>query len=319
VGAFTNAVNTLITSVPPVKNPPPTDPPATLSPPDYGTCAPTSGPPPIPSDNATILGLTIAIDVAHDAAIVADKVCDTIVEVLGEGTNLPACIVAVVIDLIEAALEQVKEGLTFCDANVVAAQTQSAWLNSIVIDTDLANLGTNMNNQFTTLTNYLTSINTALTTHDTAVGTNVGAQINALNLDIDNRSANTDVDIKNSVTASTTSLTTLINTTNGAFGTRANQIDSEISTFQSGDLRLFIEHSLSSGNPVGIFELPSTQGGYLELVRTIVGDVVTRLLSAGTTLTTATKYLGTGDTAYKSGQWKTAYQSYQSAYTTAVK
>jgi hypothetical protein len=83
-------------------------------------------------------------------------------------------------------------------------------------------------------------------------------------------------------------------------------------------LRLFIEQNLeSSAGPIGLFELPSSLGGFLEIARAIVASDITQMQAAGYSMTTALQDLAAGDAAFGNGQYKTAYNKYQLAYLAA--
>jgi hypothetical protein len=120
LNAFNTAVTTLA-STQPGNVPASPDPPANLFPPPYGICAPTNGPPPIPSDTPTDLALLKAIEIAQEAQIIVDDICSIKISVAGNGTTIPQCIVALVADLIVYGLQTAQAQLDFCDNYV---QTQ---------------------------------------------------------------------------------------------------------------------------------------------------------------------------------------------------
>lgn len=68
---------------------------------------------------------------------------------------------------------------------------------------------------------------------------------------------------------------------------------------------------------VGAFMLPALQGGYLELVRAVVVQAITKL--AGSSTAQANSLLAQGDASVKAGDYKNAYASYRKAYKIAVK
>ncbi len=140
-----------------------------------------------------------------------------------------------------------------------------------------------------------------------------------MNVDIDNRISNSEADLINKSTAVDTDIKDRLNLLEGDLLARDTQIDSEISTFQTLTVRTQIEQSLAAGQIVGLFELPQASGGYLETVRAIVNDTISKLLAAGQAVNGATKWLGLGDTALSAKQYKAAYANYVTAYGTAVK
>jgi DNA-binding beta-propeller fold protein YncE len=85
-------------------------------------------------------------------------------------------------------------------------------------------------------------------------------------------------------------------------------------------LRAQIERDLAEGIArVSIFYLPAALGGQLEFVRDIVTDVVTQNQNAGFNVANASTFLSTGNQAFANGQYKKAWDNYQSAYKAAVR
>jgi hypothetical protein len=84
-------------------------------------------------------------------------------------------------------------------------------------------------------------------------------------------------------------------------------------------LQLKIEQNLqNTTSPMGLFELPSGLGGYLEITRAIVAKTISNMTAAGFVMTTATTAMTAGDTLYNSKSYKLAYKQYQKAYGLAV-
>lgn len=324
VPAFTNAVNLFTTAQPTQRNQVPTDPPSNLFNPNFMICqlvqqaGQAAGLTLVPSDPGVVKALETAIDVAKVAAVGANALCGGVVVVAGEGTTLPQCIIADVLNLIAEALERAKEVLTFCDPVVSSAETEATWRNSVVIDSDLATHDTNVANHLNQIDQRLTSIDSQLSSQSSAVNSDIDNRIVAVDTDLASRLTNTDADLNNNLTGVNTILNTNISLVDTHVNTRATQIDTEISTLQALALRMRIEESLTTGQMVGLFEIPQSQGGYLELVRSIVLDTINKVLSSGLTVGTASKNLTTGDSARASGQFKTAYKYYASAYQAAV-
>jgi hypothetical protein len=207
-GAFNAAVNLLTTTVPAPPVIPPTDPPANLSPPSYGICVPTTGPPQIPSDPGTEKNLLIGVEVAQAADIIAADACNSYLEILGVGTNAPGCIIKLVTDFILYGLQTTKARNEFCDSNVLDDQINSFWLNTIVIDTDIANLAGNHSNSFTQITNQLTTFDTnvdnqisSISGNTTTQFTQVNNQLAAMNTSLGNQDTAIDLDVDNHIAA----------------------------------------------------------------------------------------------------------------------
>jgi hypothetical protein len=86
-------------------------------------------------------------------------------------------------------------------------------------------------------------------------------------------------------------------------------------------LRLKIEQNLqNTASPMGLFELPSGWGGYLEIARAIVAEIVGKMtaVAQNANAAAANSALTAGDTYYASRQYKSAYKQYQKAYGLAV-
>jgi hypothetical protein len=347
VNAFNTAVSTLFST--PAGNPvlPPTDPPANLVPPQYGICTPTAGPPQIPSDAGTQRALLITIEVLEALDIVADDLANLDIEIIGEGVNIPLVIIAIVADEIVNALQIVIDQLTFCDGNVTASQVTSTWQNSIVIDTDLANLNQGVDSSFSAIANQVTTVDTDVDNHIAsiagntsnqytqinneliALATNFSNQVTGVDLDVDNHIASTnvalnssltslDVDVKNTTTSIGTSIANKITQVDNDVLNQAALTGTALSGFQTLDLRVKIEMALAQGLNIENFILPNTSGGYLQ-VRTIVADIISKMQADKMTIGTATKWLAQGDTASANKQYVTAYQDYVSAYQAASK
>jgi hypothetical protein len=324
VTAFNNAMTVVNNIQPTQRNPANTDPPSNLFNPNFLICqlvqqlGTAAGQTLVPSDPGTIKALDVSIAVAKVAAITADKLCSGVVVVAGEGTTLPQCIIAQVLDLIAQGLARAKQILTFCDPVVTSAEVEAAWQNTVTIDTDLANHDVNTSNHLSQIDEHLTLIDSELNTHSNAVDTDLAGRMVAVDADIASRLANADTDLSQKLTAVDTDVNGHLNLVDSDLTTRASQIDSEISAFQALDLRLQIERALTTGQVIGLFEIPQSQGGFLELVRSIVVDTINKMLAAGLSVGTASKNLTNGDTARAAGDFKTAFKSYATAYQAAV-
>jgi hypothetical protein len=293
--------------------------PADLVPPPYGICTPPG------SDPATEDGLRVAIATAKGAVIPLQVACESVTVLLGEGSQLPFCIADGVVDLIELVLETTKDRNEFCDPFIGGAETNAAWQNTIVIDNDLNNLGNstttllnNLNNVGSNTTTLLNNLGSQLTSVDLDIDTrlnNLSSQLTRVNVDIDARLAAVDAD----VLARATQIDGEIATVQAITIARATQIDTEIATLQALTLRLQIEANLGQQTPVGLFELPQAQGGQLELVRSIVSDIIQKMLAAGQDVRNAQMKLAQGNADFAAGNFKTAYGDYAQAYSAAVR
>ncbi len=350
VGAFNTAVTTLFSNQPGNPLQPPTDPPSSLSPPQYGTCqpTPTGVVPSMPSDPGTIRGLLIAIEVLQAVQIVADDFGNLTEEVIGEGANIALVIIEIVIDEIVAALQDVSAGLTFCDINIEASQVTSTWQNSIVIDTDIANLNQGVDGGFNAINNQVTSVDTDVDNHIASIAgntssqysqinneltgfsTNFGSQITGVDVDVDNHVAASSVSLTNSLTSLDTDVKNASTSIGTGIGNQITQVDNDvlnqaaqtnsaIGGLQTLDVRIKIELALAQGLSIESFILPNTSGGYLQTVRSIVASIISGMQATKQTIGTASKWLAQGDTASANKQYITAYQDYVAAYQAASK
>ncbi len=251
-------------------------------------------------------------------------------------------------DEIVFALQTTIDQLTFCDINVEASQVTSTWQNSIVIDTDLANLNQGVDSSFSAINNQVTSVDTDVDNHIasiagntssqytqinnelTTLGNNFSSQITGVDLDVDNHVASLDVTLSNSLTSLDADVKNTTTTIGTSIGNQITQVDTDvlnqaaqtnaaIGGFQNLDIRIKIELALAQGLSIESFIMPNTSGGYLQTVRSIVADIIAKMQADKMTIGTATKSLAQGDTASANKQYITAYQDYVSAYQAASK
>jgi hypothetical protein len=321
ITAFSNAVNGIVNAQPSNRVQPPTDPPADLFQANFSICTLLEGqglgPIQVPSDPAIIKPIDAAIEIAQTAKDIGDRLCDLIVVALG-GTNAPGCIVAEVTDLILDGLQKARDVLTFCDAPVKTAETEATWRNTIQVDTDIATLGTNVANQLTSLANQLTQVDSDIVNHTSSTDTDVDANVAAVGISLANGLVNVNANLNNHITGVDTDLNTHLTQVDSDVTGGTTQVNNGLNTFQTLDVRLRIEQALSTGQTIGLFEVPAVQGGYLETVRAIVVDTINKVLASGGTVGNASRYLSSGDTAKAAGQFKSAYSDYASAYESAI-
>jgi hypothetical protein len=280
----------------------------TLTPPDYSLCAST------PSDPSVDYGLFIALQVASGVQIPFDYFCDEIVEILGEGTNLPFCVVDIVLAGISWGLDLTLQAMDFCNPVILGAENHSAWLNTIAIfnnlETDTENINEHLISVDSNLNTHATAIDADVNSNLTAIDTDIDAHVAAADLDLATRVGDTDADLNNHLTALDTHLT--------AVDGDVKLVGGDVATLQALELRIKIEKSLASGIYVGSLEAPQAQGGYLELVGTTVQTVINGLVAAGQRVGGAQTLENAGNTAYSAGLFKRAYADYMSAYQAAT-
>jgi hypothetical protein len=82
-------------------------------------------------------------------------------------------------------------------------------------------------------------------------------------------------------------------------------------------IRTQIEANLAGGLTVALYQLPDSQGGYLEIVRDIVTEDIQKLQAVGQRVGNALHFLDLGNTAFSQGSYKLAYKNYLHAYNAA--
>jgi hypothetical protein len=127
-------------------------------------------------------------------------------------------------------------------------------------------------------------------------------------------------EIQDDTQTTQTYVNALNNTENGIL-TKAKQAITNLNAFQTLQIQMEIEANLSlhGNNPIGLFETPKAQGGYLEMVHDIVKTEIQNEIATGKNVYNAQSYLAQGEAAYATGQYKTAYGDYAKAYQDATK
>jgi len=161
-----------------VKNAPSLDgaPGAVIVPPDFsgavaGTTCDTS-----PTSAATIDGEKVGLYVDRGLSLIAEVACETIVEVLGEGTNAPFCIAFGVTKGVEVVLDSLIDHQLFCN-DLLAGATQDAILADVInvhgdvgaLDTHLTNVNNQITNEFTALDTHVTNVDNHIANEFTAL------------------------------------------------------------------------------------------------------------------------------------------------------
>ena len=152
-----------------------------------------------------------------------------------------------------------------------------------------------------------TNIQTAVNTANTAIIA-VQTAITALKLDVDSSFTVVNTAIGNVQTGVNTANTKLVTLT------AAVAADNDL------NIRLHIEEDLANpGNhPIALFELPASQGGYLEVARSIVADIIAKMTANGQGAGNGPSFLASGDASRAAGKFKAAYADYGKAYQAAA-
>jgi hypothetical protein len=309
-----------------------------LTPPSYSMCTPTNGTSflgsTIPSDFPTDYGLFIALQIANGAQIPLNFLCTEITVILGEGTNLPECIIAAIDQAIAFGLQVTLSTFELCDSTVLGAENDAAFYNTIAIYNNLGSDAVAIQNQLTSVQNdlntHLTSVDSDINAHITSIdsdthvagiNTNIDSNLTAIDADIDAHVAAADLDIANRIANVNTSVNAHLTAVDNHLTSVDNDAlagGTDVTTLQALDLRMEIEKSLALQINVGLFQTPKAYGGYLELVASIVQTVINGLTAAGQTCGTAQTLLNQGNTAYAAKLYKKAYADYMCAYQAAT-
>lgn len=112
-----------------------------------------------------------------------------------------------------------------------------------------------------------------------------------------------------------------LNNTENQILTKAKTAIANLTTFQTLQVQMEIEANLSlpGNNPIGLFETPGKEGGYLEVVHDIVATEIQHEMDSGKSVFDAQAYLSQGKAAYDAGKFKTAYSDYAKAYQNAIR
>ena len=161
------------------------------------------------------------------------------------------------------------------------------------------------------ITNVQNTINAIGLQADTLIS--AAAALNTTLADINGRVSETQTDLQ----LLKTYVDVLINT-EGIDLTKADKEIVNLTTFQTLQLRMDIEENLTRNGagtgPMALFQLPTAKGGYLEMTKAIVVETIAKETAVGHGNTKATVDLNTANTAFTSGQFKTAYDYYSKAY-----
>lgn len=202
-------------------------------------------------------------------------------------------------------IETLKATKDDCNGDTFEAGITNQITNSTnsIISNDNNNktaITTSISNAQTAITTAISNAQTAITTNDNTNTTNIISNDNT------NKTAIINNDNANLVT------------TLAAIESSKTQIIINANANKDELLRLQIHADLASvdsATSVAIFMLPAAKDGYLELVRTIVVQMIADL--AGSSTAQANSFLKQGDAQKNAGNYKAAYSLYRKAYQAA--
>lgn len=192
--------------------------------------------------------------------------------------------------------------------------------NKTMLTTALTNAQTSINNttnaSSTAITTAITNAQTAIVNNDnsnkTMIVTNDNANATTLNTNL--TTAKTAI-----ITNDNTNTTNIVNNDNANKTMIINNDNANKTELRDLLLRTQIEADLAEADNatyVGLYVTPTANGGYLDLVRTIVVDTIAKLAGANTAQANA--LLAQADAFKAAGNYKSAYQYYRKAYKSAV-
>jgi hypothetical protein len=181
-------------------------------------------------------------------------------------------------------------------ADYVAEATQ--------LETGRADLSARIDTLSTDFARQMDAVGDTTETRAEAVQQTVESRLTTLNTDVVNRIASADQAVQ----------------------ARRGVVSNTIAVNRALQLRIYIETSLSqavANERIARFQLPASQGGYLEQVRDIATETVTKYKAAGQLTAQAEgrarNLIASGNTAFGAGRYKVAFANYRSAYQETVK
>jgi hypothetical protein len=112
----------------------------------------------------------------------------------------------------------------------------------------------------------------------------------------------------------------VVNNKLDAANTKLDDLAIVVSDQGALNLRMHIEDDLSDpGNhPLALFGVPESNGGHLNLTRSIVADTIAKMQATGQDVGNAAAFLASGDAARAANDFKGAYREYGKAYRAAA-
>jgi hypothetical protein len=129
-----------------------------------------------PTDAGTLDGEKIGLYVDRGLGVPLDYACETIVEILGEGTNAPFCIAAAIAKAVEVVLDSLIDHQEFCNGLLDGSKADAILGDIINVHGDVGALDTHLTN----VNDQITSEFSALDTHITNVDNHIAAEFVAL-------------------------------------------------------------------------------------------------------------------------------------------
>jgi hypothetical protein len=245
---------------------------------------------------------------------VASRGCNQVLVVLGAGGNTSGVCIAT--DAIFFVAQALRDKVVACDLDWAKRTIDGNYqrldhLHSD-LETSIANDGANKSALTAEATaNKLEIINNS-DANKSAIITNSNANTNTITTAI----GNSQTAVVNNANANLTTVTTAISNTQTAI---INNDNANTAMLRDLLLRTQIEADLASTDGstfVGLYITPTANGGYLELVRSIVVQTIANI--GGSNAGQANAFLAKGDAHKAAGNYKEAYKNYRMAYQKAA-
>jgi hypothetical protein len=237
----------------------------------------------------------IAKEVTNSILAAAAWVCNE--DILGENGSAVCIPFAIAADVANGFFDT----SAWCSGEVTANQVDANFNRLGHIHDDLAA-------GITTIVDTSNANTTTIVNNDNANATTI----------VNNDNANTTTIVNND----NTNKTQIINNDNANLATIIANANANKNELRDLMLRTQIEADLAteaSAVTVALYALPAAQGGYLDLVKTIVTETLARVLAAGGSISNAQAFLNDANAAKAAGDFKAAYSLYRKAYKAAGK
>jgi hypothetical protein len=256
------------------------------------------------------VGVMLAADIVYFIAEgvrdIAQDGCNEVLVVLGEGGNARA--LCLITDAVYLIAHGVDFALHFCDDDLTGNIIDANYARLDHIHTDLENSVANDNTNTANIVANDNSNKAMIITNDNTNTANIVANDNTNRaLIITNDNTNT----ANIIANDNANTTTILNNANA----NKNELRDLI-------LRTQIEADLASTDGstfVAAYFTPNANGGYLDLVMTIVTQTLANIQAAGGNIGNAQMFLNQANAAKAAGDFKGAYTLYRKAYKMAGK
>lgn len=228
---------------------------------------------------------------AEAVQMVASRICDQVVVVIGGGNGSLVCIIT---DLIYLAVRGASDNINLCESMNDGAELHASYLRLGHLHTDLEDGVSSVNQNIDSTELNLTNL------------------VNANTTSVLNQVLSTENNVVSQVQTTETNVVNQVQTTE-------NNLLTVIQAGQDFTLRLEIEKALRFDTRIASLYLPEAFGGKLGLVRSIVVETMQRVRDSGEGVIAADTRLAEGDLKASQGLYKDAFHRYARAYFDAVR